>query len=196
MKLKTYCIILISAVVLISSCKKENEEVVIQNVTLKVDKAQDHYDLYENVHLKLDATYPGAISYLWWPTSETTPIVDNAYGYTEYKVTITTADTILVYRVYIDYDYTYIYIPTAFTPNGDGKNDTWRPRCNAKTGSYFLRVYNNDNFTVFETANVDQAWDGKYDGTLMPYGVYYYYVSYETKMGIKKWRSGMVEMME
>nr|WP_321243379.1 T9SS type B sorting domain-containing protein [uncultured Psychroserpens sp.] len=66
-------------------------------------------------------------------------------------------------------------IPNWFTPDGDGNNDTWAPGC--------VEDYPNLTFDVFDrygrkvgTYNVGQFWDGRYNGTELPTGDYWYVV--------------------
>lgn len=62
-------------------------------------------------------------------------------------------------------------LPTAFTPNGDGENDTFIIR-----GGPFLavdfKIYNNWGELVFATTDPDSGWDGVHNGEEAPIGVY------------------------
>lgn len=62
--------------------------------------------------------------------------------------------------------------PTAFTPNGDGKNDTFYPLCSKPCKVELLRIYNSWGEIVHEG---DTAWDGTYRGTAQPTGAYWYH---------------------
>jgi gliding motility-associated-like protein len=53
------------------------------------------------------------------------------------------------------------YIPTAFTPNGDGKNDVFRPMLFGNVKTYQFTVYNRWGQAVFQTTDLTKAWDGK-----------------------------------
>jgi gliding motility-associated-like protein len=65
-----------------------------------------------------------------------------------------------------------IYIPTAFTPNGDGKNDKFFPfPVGIKTLNYF-RVYNRWGRLLFTTTTLYDGWDGLYKGMNQPPDVY------------------------
>jgi gliding motility-associated-like protein len=82
-----------------------------------------------------------------------------------------TRDTVYV-KVFKD-----IFIPSAFTPNGDGKNDLWRiPSLQAFT-SYELLVYNRFGQLVFQTKNQYQSWDGTRNGIPLPTGGYVYHLT-------------------
>ncbi len=79
-----------------------------------------------------------------------------------------------------------VFIPTAFTPDGDGKNDTWNiPALNAFT-DIDLSVFNRYGQLMYRTKNSYQPWDGKYKGILQPTGVYVYVIDLKLGTGIKK----------
>ena len=69
-------------------------------------------------------------------------------------------------------------IPTAFTPNGDGKNDKFGP-----IGQYYklhdFRIFNRFGQVVYETIKPGDKWDGTFDGVCQDLGVYFWYIIYE-----------------
>ncbi|MFN7099650.1 MAG: T9SS type B sorting domain-containing protein, partial [Flavobacterium sp.] len=90
----------------------------------------------------------------------------------DYTVTVTDANgctaTATRFFEYID-----IKIPNVFTPNGDGNNDTWAPTNTIN--------YKDLNFEVFDrygrklgSFREGESWDGKYNGTELPSGDYWY----------------------
>lgn len=56
-----------------------------------------------------------------------------------------------------------LYIPSAFTPNGDGINDKFGVKAQNIT-DFNLRIYNRWGELVFESDNIADLWDGKYQG--------------------------------
>lgn len=65
-----------------------------------------------------------------------------------------------------------IYVPTAFSPNGDGKNDKFIPfPVGIKSLNYF-RVFNRWGQLVFSTTTLNQGWDGTLGGKEQGSGVY------------------------
>ncbi len=69
-----------------------------------------------------------------------------------------------------------VYIPTAFSPNGDGVNDFFRPKTkNANITQ--VTIYNRWGEKVFETNSILEVWDGYYKGDEQPIGVYAYVVT-------------------
>ena len=70
-------------------------------------------------------------------------------------------------------------IPNAFTPNGDGKNETFEiHKLQGVYEDYRLTIYNRWGNIVYEGGNDDDFWDGKVDGVLSddPNGATYFYV--------------------
>jgi gliding motility-associated-like protein len=56
------------------------------------------------------------------------------------------------------------YMPTAFTPNKDGKNDLCKPILFGNVLSYKFSIYNRWGQKIFETTNLQKGWDGKVSG--------------------------------
>ena len=87
-----------------------------------------------------------------------------------------------------------IYVPTAFTPNGDGKND----RLHFYPAGYEpenFTVYNRWGAIVFTTKDVSQGWDGKLRGKEQPTGVYIWTVSARAYDGTKVNLKGTVTLI-
>ncbi len=72
-----------------------------------------------------------------------------------------------------------VLFPTAFTPNGDGLNDNFRPIFNGYHNFHQFRVVNRWGQVVFESANSNPSWDGSFNGVPQDMGVYYYYIKYD-----------------
>ena len=68
-------------------------------------------------------------------------------------------------------------IPSGFTPNGDGANDTWNIKSvqgNDSFSAAVIRVYNKTGVLVFETNGREREWDGRMNGVLLPADSYFY----------------------
>lgn len=76
-----------------------------------------------------------------------------------------------------------ISIPNAFTPNGDGLNDTFIPKIRAFS-SFQLEVFNSWGEKLFITNSLEsKGWDGTYKGQLAPAGNYLYHITLATPEG-------------
>jgi len=68
------------------------------------------------------------------------------------------------------------FIPSAFTPNGDGIDDYFRVRFKGDMKLISLSIYNRFGQRVYHSVYIDQGWDGTYDGVPLDLGVYEYFV--------------------
>lgn len=57
-----------------------------------------------------------------------------------------------------------VYLPTAFTPNGDGKNDFFKALVYGKVLSFKLQIFERGGQIVFQTADPSKQWDGRNKG--------------------------------
>ncbi len=64
-----------------------------------------------------------------------------------------------------------LLIPNAFTPNEDGYNDTFRPLING-ANQCKMTIANRWGAIVFTTLDMDKGWDGRFENTDCPEGVY------------------------
>ncbi|WP_132055882.1 PKD domain-containing protein [Pseudocnuella soli] len=69
-----------------------------------------------------------------------------------------------------------VFVPTAFTPNGDGKNDLFRPIAVGMSQIQFFRVFNRWGEKVFETTKSEDGWDGRIGGQLQASGTFVWVV--------------------
>ncbi|WP_343672647.1 gliding motility-associated C-terminal domain-containing protein [Chitinophaga sp.] len=76
-----------------------------------------------------------------------------------------------------------LYLPTAFSPNGDGRNDIFRAMVHDDVTAFNLSVYGRWGQLIFHSGNPGQGWDGMYRGTPMPVGNYVYVVTYTDSKG-------------
>ena len=72
--------------------------------------------------------------------------------------------------------YKKIVIPSVFSPNADGINDTWYIIGLDAYSESLLTVYTRSGQKVFTNIGGSIAWDGTYNGKLLPDGVYYYVI--------------------
>lgn len=75
-----------------------------------------------------------------------------------------------------------LIIPSAFTPNNDGRNDVFTVYSRCPLEEYRLNIYNRSGNLVFSSANVNNSWDGTYGGVMQDMGVYFYYIDYTPDM--------------
>lgn len=76
-----------------------------------------------------------------------------------------------------------VFVPTAFSPNGDGKNDVFKVSVHDAVRDFRLAVYGRWGQLLFETRNTEQGWNGTVGGNYMPVGEYVYVVTYTDSKG-------------
>lgn len=70
-----------------------------------------------------------------------------------------------------------IFVPTAFTPNGDGKNDTWHLIMHPCYSVEEVRVWNRWGIKVYDyQVEGTKEWAGTFKGQPQPMEVYYYFI--------------------
>ncbi len=136
-------------------------------------------------------------SYLWSNAANTASINQLTEG--TYTLTVTDAsncsasDSLVLTKEVCP---SYIYFPTAFSPNGDGANDLFKPKYSIDLKKYFIRVYNRWGEEVYESNDVNEGWDGVYQGINQPLSVFVWYAEYSFIDGKKHTQAGNVTLVK
>lgn len=136
----------------------------------------------------LEAT--GGIAYKWLPSQ----IIKNDTGGTYLNVVEPVKVTVEVTAANGCVDSTFenfntvlqccnFAYPNAFTPNNDGRNDSWRVVSYGNMRSFNLVVYNRWGQRVFSTGDANTRWDGTFDGQPCEMGTYYYLLNAQCLTG-------------
>jgi gliding motility-associated-like protein len=72
-----------------------------------------------------------------------------------------------------------VYVPKAFTPNGDGLNDQFGALSSCSFENYNLQIFNRWGEAVFQTSNPSDKWDGQQKGKDCNIGAYVYLITYK-----------------
>lgn len=122
----------------------------------------------------LDARPQPPYAHVVWSTGDTTAAIlveaastyvihASATGHCDASTAITITDSCK----------TPVYAPNAFTPNGDGINDEWRPLWSTDPGATIQwSVFDRWGHVLFSSTNADDAWDGTDAGTPVANGSY------------------------
>lgn len=145
----------------------------------------------------------GSTNYLWSPgtwldhVNSPTPI---ALPQDDIKYTVRVSnsigcfgiDTIRVHLYKIKAD---LYVPTGFSPNGDGTNETLRPLAIGLKSIDVFSVYNRWGERIFTTSRIGDGWDGTYKGASQPPGTYVWFAEGTDYSNNKLKRKGTVVLI-
>lgn len=158
------------------------------------------YSLMKGQSVQLNAT--GAETYSWSPSQGLNnafipnPVASPASD-TRYQVTGTDSigcTTSAVVEIAVE---ATGYIPSLFTPNGDGQNDILKVYGLAVVEDFSLRIVNREGKEVFRTNNLAEAigrgWDGATNGIEQPNGVYFWKVEGKLPSGNRLLLNGKQE---
>lgn len=136
--------------------------------------------------LNVTTSSTGDVSYNWYPSDDiscpTCPStfvysagpVDVYYVTGEEKGCISDPDSIIVIV-----SENSMYIPNAFTPNGDGLNDVFHILNPVFYPKFELQIFNRWGQAVFSSDDILQGWDGTYQGVDQEVGTYVWIITYE-----------------
>ena len=115
-----------------------------------------------------------------------------------YSVTVSNdigQKSIHTYSVNIDRTCSALFIPSAFTPNGDGQNDFFKAEGKGVI-SMKMYVYDKYGSKVFEANNIDDTWDGVYNGQQQGAGMFFYVAEYVDAKGYSHIKKGQVTIIK
>ncbi len=120
---------------------------------------------------------PGRFAaYRWSDGSEGPSLLVRAPGDYAVRVTDQCVDTTVSIRV--AYEDCYTFFPSAFSPDGDGRNDRFRILTTFAVTRFQLAIYNRWGEQVYLSGDPAQGWDGWQKGKAAPAGAYAYHCSY------------------
>jgi gliding motility-associated-like protein len=171
----------------------------LPNVT--ISKTND-IDCYHS-STRLSAT--GGVSYIWSPivslsSAATASPIASPTSNTTYSVKVTNSsgcsktDTIAV-KVNYAASTSGFELPSAFTPNSDGKNDCFGVKSWGPVSKLQFAIYNRWGERVFYSSDASKCWDGTYNGIPQPMGAFVYVVSASTICGGELYRKGTVVLI-
>ena len=88
-----------------------------------------------------------------------------------------------------------LFVPTAFTPNGDHINDTFLIKASAPLTYYHIAIYDDNNITVYQGNNIQSGWNGTYQNEPEPVGSYLWVINYQAEGTKVVQLSGSVELI-
>ncbi len=107
----------------------------------------------------------------------------------------TLSDTVMVIVYHTDSCLKNLYIPNAFTPNGDGENDLLYVRA-INIIQLEFKLYDRIGEKVFETHSLRKGWDGTFKGQKMSQQVFVYTCTATFWDGEKVFKEGNITLLE
>jgi len=149
---------------------------------LPVVYAGEDTSVYYGDEAMLYAHAPGGLYYSWTPVfGLITPNEPNTYARPEQgtRYVVKVADTngcISKDDIYVDLRQKTVYVPSAFSPNGDGRNDVFRVANLSYERIQEFRVFNRWGQEVFTAYDNKTGWDGSFNGKPGEIGTYRYLI--------------------
>lgn len=72
----------------------------------------------------------------------------------------------------------HVWVPSAFTPNGDGWNEAWTWEGDCRPAKFSMNIFDRFGEVIYSTTDPSLSWDGTYAGKPTPPGVYAYRLGY------------------
>lgn len=120
------------------------------------------------------------VTYLWSNNATTSSVSVSTPG--EYWLQVTNADGCKgrdTIRVSPKNCSKGMYMPNAFTPDGNGRNDVFKPAFFGTVKQYSLRIYNRYGQAVFYSSDPAQGWNGRFKGIPQDGGVFIWECVYQ-----------------
>lgn len=92
--------------------------------------------------------------------------------------------------------YCFVMLPNAFSPNGDGNNDVFRPKVYDDVHNYQLSIYNRWGSLIFRTNDPNAGWNGAYKGITAPAQHYIYVCTYTDRNNVRQELTGAVMLVK
>ena len=184
--------------------KPSSDNVVIKVIPPVVAYAGNDTNIVVNQLLQLNAT--GGDNYLWTPsTGLDNPFIANPMaqlGPGIDSITYTVKATsgpgcfgVDQIKVVVFKTGPNIFVPSAFTPNGDGKNDILKPLLVGLKSLSFFKIYNRWGQLLYSTSSVNQGWDGTFQGLPQGIGTFVYAAEAVDYLGKTVSRKGTVVLI-
>jgi len=133
-------------------------------------------ELTGGVDISAETTDGKIYNYLWSTGATTSVINVNTEG--SYSVTISLDNCMQTDKIkLVDYCPTTIFLPSAFSPNGDGVNETFYAR-GTYVDEYQILIFNRWGELIYESSNFNESWDGTYGSQKVQEDVYVWKVLY------------------
>jgi gliding motility-associated-like protein len=170
-----------SVVVTRGACIHEDSVNISFNAKLPVWDLGADTVLCKGKELLLLAPTDDFTTFIWEDGYNDNPKYVSLAGEYSIKVTNACGDTYDTIIVTLDTCECNVYVPNAFSPNGDAVNQFFNVKKECDNQVVTLRVYNRWGIEVYNGNDADLGWDGTYNGALQPQDSYIWTITYYHK---------------
>ena len=145
---------------------------------------------------KVTLSVNGGASYLWSTGENTQFIIVSPTSSTDYSVIATDENgnrKAGLISVTVS-DCNAPFIPTAFSPNGNGQSAVFKVYGNGIT-KFEIIIVSRSGQIVYTSKNMNEGWDGSIKGNQAPMGVYVYTIKYTNELNIERTITGHVTLI-
>ncbi len=154
-------------------------------------------------HLDIDISDPAISKFVWSPEMYLSCNLCSSLTFTplettQYSVSVTDTSNCFTY----DYDFSIevekkysVDVPSAFTPNNDNLNDIIKVEGWGVERLIYFRVFNVSGKLLFESNNINIGWDGTYNGSPQPAGIYNYVVKVMSFNSAYLYKQGSINLI-
>lgn len=185
-------------------CPKPGRDTVVVNVLPRIRPWAGN-DTMVVIGQPLQLNAEGGVSYIWTPSTALnnprikSPIaIYDAVDSVRYMVEVFNekgcSDSAFV-NVIVFKTSPSVFVPTAFTPNGDGRNDVIKPVAVGVKDIEYFSIYNRWGNLVFTTRVNGQGWDGRLGGVPQASNVYVWMVKAIDYLGKPVFLKGTVTLI-
>lgn len=172
-----------------NGCRLRDTISVFESTKPAVNIGKDTF-VCSNKPVILNAGNNTASGYLWNTGETTASIIINKAAI--YSVTVTGNSCVVYDTIVVFPGDCAIFIPNAFTPNNDTRNDFFGISNAMAFQDFSMKIYNRYGQVIFSTKSITDKWDGKYKGKYVPVGSYPWSIIYINAKGYTKWLNGSV----
>jgi gliding motility-associated-like protein len=195
-----------TAIDLNSGCPKPANDTIVVTVLPEVVAFAGN-DTAIVVHQPLQLNGSGGVQYEWWPTNGlssaeignpralfTEPSDGLQFRMIAFDELGCRDSAFITVKVFATTP--MVFVPSAFTPNNDGKNDVLRPIPAGIAIIEYFMVYNRWGQLIFRSNSTDPAWDGRINGQMQGSNSYVWLVKAIDYKGTAYFQKGTVTLIQ
>ncbi len=187
-----------------NTCGTYTESIIVNVNPVNADVVANPTSGYNPLIVSFTNNSSNATTYLWdfgnGNIANTQTVTDQTYNnsgvYTAY-LTVTNGVCMDIDSVIITVteEGPTLYVPNAFTPNGDSINDVfWIGATNIK--EFHIIIFDRWGLKMFESSDIEKSWDGKINGKEVADGTYFHLINAKGNDNVEIKKQGTVTLFK